>query len=46
MCGGGLIMKREITCIVCPKGCQMTVDNIDGQYELMGIAVLEAQDME
>lgn len=29
-------MKREITCIVCPKGCQMTVDNIDGQYVVDG----------
>ena len=29
-------MKREITCIVCPKGCQMTVDNIDRQYVVDG----------
>ena len=24
-------MKRELTCIVCPKGCQMTVEIEDGQ---------------
>lgn len=29
-------MKREITCIVCPKGCQMIVNNIDGQYIVEG----------
>lgn len=29
-------MKREITCIVCPKGCQMTVNNIEGQYIVEG----------
>ncbi|KHS57592.1 MULTISPECIES: DUF1667 domain-containing protein [Terrisporobacter] len=29
-------MKREITCIVCPKGCQMIVSNIDGQYIVEG----------
>lgn len=29
-------MKKEITCIVCPKGCQMTVNNIDGQYIVEG----------
>ena len=29
-------MKREITCIVCPKGCQMLVSNIDGQYIVEG----------
>lgn len=29
-------MKREITCIVCPKGCQMKVNNIDGQYIVEG----------
>lgn len=29
-------MKREITCIVCPKGCQMIVNNIDGQYTVEG----------
>lgn len=29
-------MKREITCIVCPKGCQMIVNSIDGQYIVEG----------
>lgn len=29
-------MKREITCIVCPKGCQMIVSNINGQYMVEG----------
>lgn len=29
-------MKREITCIVCPKGCQMIVNNMDGQYIVEG----------
>lgn len=29
-------MKREVTCIVCPKGCQMIVNNIDGQYIVEG----------
>lgn len=29
-------MKRQITCIVCPKGCQMTVNNINGQYIVEG----------
>lgn len=29
-------MKREITCIVCPKGCQIIVNNIDGQYIVEG----------
>ena len=24
-------MKRELTCIVCPKGCQMSVEIKDGQ---------------
>ena len=24
-------MKRELTCIVCPKGCLMTVETVDGK---------------
>ena len=29
-------MKKDITCIVCPRGCRMTVNNIDGQYIVEG----------
>ncbi|MEG0051127.1 MAG: DUF1667 domain-containing protein [Terrisporobacter sp.] len=29
-------MKRDITCIVCPRGCRMVVNNIDGQYIVEG----------
>ncbi len=24
-------MKRELTCIVCPKGCPLTVETVDGK---------------
>lgn len=29
-------MKREVTCIVCPKGCKMVVSNINGEYTVKG----------
>ena len=29
-------MKRDVTCIVCPKGCKMVVSNIDGEYIVEG----------
>lgn len=29
-------MKRQITCIVCPKGCKMVVSNINGEYIVKG----------
>lgn len=29
-------MKRDVTCIVCPRGCRMTVDNVNGQYIVEG----------
>lgn len=29
-------MKREVTCIVCPKGCKMVVSNINGEYKVEG----------
>lgn len=29
-------MKNELVCIVCPRGCSMTVENIDGQVTVSG----------
>ncbi|MGV8907045.1 MAG: DUF1667 domain-containing protein [Acetobacterium sp.] len=30
-------MKKDMTCIVCPIGCQMTIEEkIDGTYEVSG----------
>lgn len=29
-------MKREMTCIVCPLGCKMMVENIDGKIMVSG----------
>lgn len=29
-------MKRDVTCIVCPKGCKMVVSNINGEYIVEG----------
>lgn len=29
-------MKREVTCIVCPKGCKMLVSNINAEYIVEG----------
>ena len=29
-------MKREMTCIVCPLGCKMMVENIDGKITVSG----------
>lgn len=29
-------MKKNITCIVCPKGCRMTIEKIDGEYKVEG----------
>lgn len=29
-------MKKDITCIVCPRGCQMVVTNVDGEFKVEG----------
>lgn len=29
-------MKRELTCISCPLGCQLTVEEKDGEYTVTG----------
>ena len=29
-------MKRELTCIVCPIGCALTVTDEDGEYKVSG----------
>ena len=29
-------MKRELTCIICPVGCQLTAENIDGTITVSG----------
>lgn len=26
----------ELTCIVCPMGCRITVENVDGEYRVSG----------
>ena len=29
-------MKRKITCVVCPKGCQMVAEQIDADWQISG----------
>lgn len=29
-------MKTEVTCVVCPMGCKMVIDKIDGVYKVSG----------
>ncbi|MEG2788677.1 MAG: DUF1667 domain-containing protein [Romboutsia sp.] len=29
-------MRTNVTCVVCPMGCRMTIDNIDGEYKVSG----------
>lgn len=29
-------MKRELICIVCPQGCRLTVEEIDGELKVSG----------
>lgn len=29
-------MKKELICIVCPQGCRLTVEEIDGEYHVTG----------
>ena len=43
-------MKRELTCIVCPKGCQLTVElegkkvlSVEGYTCKRGVAYAEAE---
>lgn len=29
-------MKRELTCIVCPRGCRLTISDADGDLKVSG----------
>ena len=37
-------MKREITCISCPMGCQMVVEEKDGQFTVTGNTCKNGED--
>ena len=36
-------MERKLTCIICPRGCAMTVKEVDGKLEVSGYTCPKGQ---